>query len=373
MGIVYVLGAGTSHGDRLATLESAPPGAPTTGASPPLVKGFFAKDLYDAMHYTGADAERDFPDAFAYIRRSKEIADPVGEGQWRELDLEQIFTSIELEREFRSPESDEASRTVLIRNQLVRYIKRVLSLCTSWRYGEFSRRLASSLDVDDSIITFNWDLLVDQELVPLDLHGGNQRLSAQYNNFLVTLLEQSFRQGTTPMIMGTPGRYGMLLKMHGSLSWYVCGNSKCPGSSRIAIDHDPRTCLSREMGIGLASCQRCGSELTPLLIPPLLRKPITENPMIRSVWGLAVQRLTAADKVVIIGFSAAPTDFYAAWLVRSALGVRKDVEIYVVNPGNGAGGDVDFQARMRDILPHGFNSDFRLFSEIERILEKTRE
>src|SRR6266852_602177 len=118
MSVVYILGAGASHGDHFATLESAPPGAPTTGASPPLVNGFFAKELYDAMRYTGAEAEKDFPDAFAYIRKNKAITDHVGQGQWRKLDLEQIFTSIELEREFRSPESDEAAQAVLIRNQL---------------------------------------------------------------------------------------------------------------------------------------------------------------------------------------------------------------------------------------------------------------
>jgi len=126
------------------------------------------------------------------------------------------------------------------------------------------------------------------------------------------------------------------------------------------------------MGIGFASCQRCGSELTPLLIPPLLRKPITDNGIIRSVWGLAGQRLAAADNVVIVGFSAAPTDFYAAWLLRSSLGKLRRPNIYVVNPGNEAGVDASFQERMRDILPPGFNTDFHFFSDIYAVVARMR-
>jgi hypothetical protein len=124
------------------------------------------------------------------------------------------------------------------------------------------------------------------------------------------------------------------------------------------------------MGIGAANCQSCGSEMLPLLIPPLLYKPISDHGIIRSIWGLARQRLERATKVVVIGFSAAPTDFYAGWLLRSTLGIRSDVEVFVVNPDNDAAlpTSAEFKRRMDGIFPKGFNSNFRTFSEIEDIL-----
>jgi hypothetical protein len=124
------------------------------------------------------------------------------------------------------------------------------------------------------------------------------------------------------------------------------------------------------MGIGVADCLSCGSEMLPLLIPPLLHKPISDNGTIRAIWGLARQRLEVASKLVLVGFSAAPTDFYAAWLVRSTVGVRNDVEVFVVNPDNDpqALGNAEFNRRMGELFPRGFDARFRNFSQIDDIL-----
>jgi hypothetical protein len=84
------------------------------------------------------------------------------------LDLDEIFTSVELEREFSGTESDQWARLTIIRNKLVRYIGRIVSLCTQGAYGGYTRRLAESLDANDSVLTFNWDLLIDHELHPLE-------------------------------------------------------------------------------------------------------------------------------------------------------------------------------------------------------------
>ncbi len=118
------------------------------------------------------------------------------------------------------------------------------------------------------------------------------------------------------------------------------------------------------MGIGAPSCLSCGTDMLPLLIPPLLNKPISDRRIIRSIWSLARQRLDDA------GFSAPPTDFYAAWLLCSTVGVRDNVEIIVVNPGNDEAEPThaDFARRMGEIFPRGFNSRFLRFSEIAEIL-----
>jgi len=39
-----------------------------------------------------------------------------------------VFTALEVEREFHNPESDEGARLLLLRNALVRFIRRVLVL-----------------------------------------------------------------------------------------------------------------------------------------------------------------------------------------------------------------------------------------------------
>jgi hypothetical protein len=45
--------------------------------------------------------------------------------------------------------------------------------------------------------------------------------------------------------------------------------------------------------------------MNPIIVAPLLRKPIVEDAAIRSAWGLAPMKFESASRVVAIGFSAA--------------------------------------------------------------------
>jgi hypothetical protein len=285
--VIFILGAGASYGESLARIDrypAAPGGA--TPTAPPMATGFFKEALFESIGYRGADAERDYPAAFEYIRNSRLLNGPVGTGDWEAIDLEQIFTSIELERTFSNPESDRAAQATLVRNQLVRYVQRILSMCTQYCYGQYYRRLAAALDVDDSVLTFNWDLLLDQEM--LQAPDGTITPKLQYNNFWVITCGGNILSRGTPVVGGTPGRQGLYLKMHGSFNWYICSNPKCRFSTEIEMDIDTQLCLNRRMGIGVPNCPSCGSERLPVLVPPLLHKPIADNGIIRSVWGLSL-------------------------------------------------------------------------------------
>lgn len=323
MSIVFLVGAGASCGERLIALGDNPPPICRTDVTPPVSTGFFSRSFLERAGYDTQATERDFSDAFAYIRRLKQIPEavPLGDGEWASLDLEEIFTSIELSREFQAQESDALARYTLIRNALVRYVRRMIATCTLRKYGEHSRTLVQSLPRDATLITFNYDLLLDQEQI-----GGNG-FNTHYEHFRQLVLLQR-HQALSRLDTG------LFLKMHGSLNWLRCTNIKCPCINQVMVNRDTTQCLDRALGIhvGDESCPYCGSATAPVIVPPLLRKPITDDPTIRNVWGLSRQKLCDADVVVLIGFSAAPTDFYASWLLRSAVGVRPDAEVFIVNP-----------------------------------------
>lgn len=352
--------------------ETAPP---TNNVNPPLTNGFFAKSLYESIGYSGDEAEKDFGEAFEYMRWAFALSEPPGEGRWATLNVEDIFTSIELDREFRTPESSADGRLIIIRNKLVRYLWRVIALCTEHRHGDYYGRVRSFIANrnDVSLLTFNWDLLLDQEF--MSPSGGRWEISVgPYRNFYNVVFDQP---GVRTAYRGEEPMY---LKMHGSLNWLQCTNRTCPARLGIEILANTQDCLYPAQGIdigGAVTCERCGTEMDPLLIPPVLRKPIAEDPIIRAVWGQARQRLNRASKAVLIGFSAAPTDFYAAWLLRSTLGVRPtaELEVFVVNPQNDPKHELhdDFTKRMAIIFGHGYNSDFLTFSEIDAILEKVKD
>ena len=91
----------------------------------------------------------------------------------------------------------------------------------------------------------------------------------------------------------------------------------------------------------------------------------------RSVWGLARQRLEEAERLILIGFSAAATDFFIRWLLRSAaLDGGHSMDVIVVNPLNDPKkkGHIDFVKRMKQLFPYHPNLDFRYFSELDKFI-----
>ena len=312
---VYVIGAGASYGESLVPLPNLPAGHPELRHhQPPLTNGFFARELLDAIAY--GQAEQDFPEVIQYIRRTRLVEDRFGEGKWQTINLEEVFTALEVEREFQNPESDLGAHLLLVRNKLVRYIRRIIGFCSQGTSGRHYKALAETIQPNDSVITFNWDLLLDQEF----LEPATEILINQYSTF--------FRTVQAPEALRcrfAPGE-GLYLKLHGSLNWFRCGNGKCKSNQEITFVCQTQSCLSFAEGIGEILCYKCGSEMNPIIVPPLLRKPIVEDAAIRSAWGLARMKLKSASRVVAVGFSAAPTDFYTSWLLRSTVGTRKTLK-----------------------------------------------
>lgn len=361
MSTVYIVGAGGSHGDTIKIRDAKDPATPT---NPPMISGFFRKKMFESIDYKPEQAEADYPDAFEWIRAEIPTTNgkPVGEPPWDQINLEEIFTAVELRREFESPESDAGAHLRIVRNQLVRYIARILALCTQNCYGEFSRRLVSKLNPDDSLFTFNWDLLLDE---PFTI--GKYSNAVHLSNFLTT----RYAHEEISSVAGT----GLFLKLHGSLSWFLCTNPNCKFASEIRVDPDTQYSLLRAAGIAVSStfaidlgCSHCGSATIPLIVPPLVRKPITEDTTVRSIWGLARRKLELADRMVLIGFSAAPTDFFVGWLLRSAVLDKPAMEVVIVNPLNdsSASGHAAFMERMKRVFPYKLNTKFREFAELDQ-------
>jgi len=355
---VYVIGAGASYGESLKLLDSLHTKFPLGQLrQPPLTNGFFRRSLVDAAGY--ARCQSDLQGFIGYVGRARRLTDAFGEGRWADLDLEDVFSALEVEREFHSPESDEGARLLLVRNELVRYVRRIVGICTQHAYGEYCRKLVSNLDFDDSILTFNWDLLPDQEFI------SDHQIYKHYANLFRSVPLSYADNMVNPVIQGR----GLLLKLHGSLNWFRCGNKKCQANRALVVFVNTQACLAWKLGNENADCPQCGSDMNPVIIPPLLRKPITEDPIIRSAWGLARNQLMDASQVVVIRFSAAPTDFYASWLLRSTVGTRDDVHVEIINPCNADDHACydGFKRRMDSIFLGGYSSSLHAFSQIESV------
>jgi hypothetical protein len=371
MSIVYVLGAGASYGERFTPLDTKYPHSTVT---PPITTGFFSQDLIGALKQDPNAIGEEFKELLTWITgtclapRNQHF----GEGEWKSLNIEDVFTRLEICREFENPAGRTGASLLVIRNQLLDYIRRIIGLCTRNAFGAYSHMLVDNLRPDDSVLTFNWDLLLDDSFV-----STSHRLP-HYNNFLARMGAMD-NQYFIPH--WTPGS-GLFLKLHGSLNWFQCTNSICAEAEKVIFRNDTSSCLDWSLGTEYYPCRRCGSDAAPLIIPPVLRKPITAQETVRAVWGLAGKIIQQADVIVIIGFSAAPTDFYASWLLSTVfldpVGLRETLlkrkSVIVANPLNDADQREakDFKQRMLKLFPHSYNANFRTFSEIQEICHQAR-
>ena len=350
---VFILGAGSSFGDTFFSNDDTP------RPNPPLIYQFF-----DSRYWQG-EAEDFTQGRYAHlIRRISNhwgIKDEFGSGKWRALSLEDVFTTFAIENEFAPIGTEEKAYSQLFLSDLKRYIRRAIGYSTAFRMGKFTQLLASELKENDSIITFNYDLLMDQEL----LRKENGRF--QYQNFHVKFLRSSLFEESEALLKGA----GLYLKMHGSLNWFGCTNEACPQFGHVQVFTSVGQCLgSSILGVDF-KCDRCESPLDAILIPPLLNKPIMREKVFRVIWGNAYSTISRAKNIVVIGFSFPPTDFYAAWLFRAALQRNEEAKIWMVNPSNKASHPLhdSFRERMESIFVNGYNDKYYMFDQLEEILD----
>ncbi len=367
-----MLGAGASYGDTLQFHPGYPDGTSAPPPNPPLTNQFFdANYLYGQSE----EVEKDYSHLVAHIRNHWGIHGPLGGPSWASLSIEEVFTSLALLNDFSPAGTNEKALSQLLLNDLHRYVRRSIGLSTLFRFGTHTRYLAQHLKPEDSVISFNYDLLMDQEL----LNNGSTPL--QYQNFCAKLLGtdildvgDSYREiretltepvapGTSKGPSGLP--CGLYVKLHGSLNWFVCPNSTCPRSKSFVVVPSVTQCLgSSVLGIDF-QCNYCHSELIPFLVPPLVQKPVMNNPQLRNIWGNAFALLANASRIVVIGFSFQPSDFYAAWLFRYALRYTKDAKVWVVNPQNR---HREFRDRMKSIFGNGCDTSYADFEQINNVL-----
>jgi len=247
----------------------------------------------------------------------------------RSVNIEDLYTYIEIEIERKS-----APELLNVRQQLLKLIQSVLinsEKKLKAPEGEYNR-LVSRLNQNDTIITFNWDLLLDNILgreaidKQSDKFVNAREQYPQYINFKYNLSAHSEWQAAHARIKEPyeiwTSDLGYYLKLHGSVDWFYCSNENCYSWQKVFPLLDSTIDVF---------CSECHEKLDILIIPPILNKGYRSYPLIRRIWNLASQEIRSASEIIIWGYSLPPTDFYSAWLLRQGREASLE-KLVIINP-----------------------------------------
>jgi hypothetical protein len=192
----------------------------------------------------------------------------------------------------------------------VKYVRRSSSGTDAFEtdiYTHFALYLAGKYDDpkkltsrSSTVITFNYDLVLDDALDRVEANPGYELVNAVYDEVKVGY----------PVVP--------LLKLHGSTNWAICECNQIHVLGKKATS-DPRTFRS----MACKKCQNTGLRL--MLVPPSWDKS-EYSKIMQPVWKRAVDALKTATRICVIGYSMPETDAFFKFLLT--LGLAENDRLY---------------------------------------------
>jgi hypothetical protein len=278
--------------------------------------------------------------------------------------MEQFFADVYYE----VASEDERAFPVFV--ELLHLYAVVLGATTNWmgcrpRAGLLGKLLRSEIDLaggdEVSVITFNQDLVLENELSALPSRYGEVFLHTLYGD---PGLDGLFGRGVASderFQLRPPDESAVpvpvkLYKLHGSLNWMLRTRNSDPEvgtlfprdrrRERSVFVLDRRVIADNQMMNTEAGAGRSRWYLWPLVVPPIYDKQrIVAMDLLRSIWDKARQSLAEADRVVLLGYSLPDADIQARQMLRAAFTTNPRLDaIDCINP------DATLGARLKSTL-----------------------
>jgi hypothetical protein len=190
---------------------------------------------------------------------------------------------------------------------------------------EHHEELVRHLRAKDTIISFNYDCVVDHAL----RQSANGVWSAKYGYAFPKpdrVAGHQFWDAQPAASASTQTVH--LLKLHGSLNWQL------PPATQPDAEIKLKQRLHTQFGVPRFT-----------IIPPVWNKAVADDPIFRTLWTNGERAIRAARHVAVVGFSFVPTDLPVESLFRVALAKAPALKTLVIaNPSQ------DHRQRVREVF-----------------------
>ena len=284
----------------------------------PLSTGFI-RDAEQLMHEVGSKLRlavpaKLWPDILRFISVYAK-AHPVDEAILQRINIEDLFRALEDAVEAEDASSPAISPRYIelfqAKTQLETYIAEVLSFISNYCYSLTHAVLAKHLiEEGGDIISFNWDLLLDEALAATGQWHYETGYGLRFKNVPAE---------------GTPASRNLLLKPHGSINWYRPRDNDEP---YLRIPEE------RRLRSGTVNRLRSTEQIDGQMMHGFIVPPGRKRLAFPDVWQHVKGMLEATEEVIAIGFSFNSNDGHIKESLRN-FGFKESLKVRLVNP-NGA-------------------------------------
>lgn len=284
---VYFLGAGASNASDFKL---------------PLMKGFFQEDVFSSGEYKNLKKfiEKYFSRGF------------INELNMNELNMEEVITMLELSLDkFGSLGNIPETYLFDAKREFGKYVIDRLKLPLGNNLCSKHSILAKNIKRSDTIISLNYDEIMEIALTRESL----EEVHVWNSNNLICPLAQDTSAGEIIPSLSTISlveNEGYFLRLHGSINWLYCPNPDC----WLHLSFYPNIWNRAQAD---APCIYCGTPISPVIVPPTMKKAFEEYPRLGIIWAVAYREIKNANKIVFIGLSLAESDYYLNWMIKSAV------------------------------------------------------
>jgi hypothetical protein len=243
-----------------------------------------------------------------------------------DLNMEEVITHLELILEGFRWDPGEVSTQYQARMEFSRYVKNRLKLGSKNPICEKHLTLFKEIKNEESIITLNYDLVVDNVLYYLNKNGNDELVNGPLRRGYM-LIEVRTPYGGKLSSSLPIGKGGLYIKLHGSIDWLYCPNPACFNNQHFL----PNCIDSPDSHNNIGDpCGICGTGYDIAIVPPSMKKSFEKFPKLGLLWHVAFEKLRGAETIIMIGMSLPESDYYLRWLIREAMIKRDKPPILIV-------------------------------------------
>ena len=324
---VFFTGAGASHGSEFSL---------------PVMKGFFEEEHL-----------KNYPNLNNFIQKLYP-KDPL-----EEVNMESFITHLEMSLEGFGASWGRLGGIVFdVRKEFTNYLVSRLSGPVEDKVCNKHLRLFRNMDKSDTILSLNYDSVVENVLFKLAIKAGiphNETYLERSHDLLIELMRLG---GNRPSDYFEHQHMGYFIQLHGSINWLYCPKEDCHHHRFFFPNEIDKPKLHCHAG---DPCQICGSGLELVIVPPTMRKAFERFPKFGLLWHLAFRKLIDAEHIVMVGLSLPDSDYYLKWLVKEAMLNRKNPpQLTIVNP------DAEAISRTKSLI--GIE-EANIFSDLEEFIQ----